>query len=74
MQLEFMADEPVGDGELFIYLDEDGAEELLRAIEAARKSGHEHLMSERWGGRSLTISTGSTRSFNNVTITFEPTG
>ena len=71
MQLEFMADEPVGDGQLFIYLDEHGADQLLRVIEAARRSGHEHLLTEEWGGTGLTISSGSTRSFNKVTITFE---
>jgi hypothetical protein len=74
MQLEFMADEPVGDGQLFIYLHDEGAEELLRAIETARKSGSEHLMSEQWGGRGLTISSGSARTFNKVTVTFEATG
>ena len=71
MQLEFMADEPVGDGQLFIYLDERGAEELLRAIEAARRGGHDHLMTEEWGGNGLTIRSGSIRTFNKVTVTFE---
>ncbi len=74
MQLEFMADEPVGDGELFIYLDEEGAQQLLHAINAARGSGHEHLMTERWGGHELTISSGSARTFNKVTVTFQAAG
>lgn len=71
MQLEFMADEPVGDGQLFIYLDDEGVAQLLHAIEAARRTGHEHLMTEQWGGRGLTISNGSARTFNKVTVTFD---
>ena len=71
MQLEFMADEPVGDSQLFIYLDEDGLEQLVRTIEAARHTGHEHLMTEQWGGTGLTISNGSARTFNKVTVIFE---
>jgi len=74
MQLEFMADEPVGDGELFIYLDEAGLEHLVSALETARKAGHDHLMTEHWGGTGLTISNGSTRTFNKVTLTFEAAG
>ncbi|MFL6730031.1 MAG: Imm32 family immunity protein [Sphingomicrobium sp.] len=74
MQLEFMADEPVGEGQLLIYLDEEGAEQLLHAINAARRSGHEHLMTAQWGGGELTISSGSVRTFNKVTVTFEAAG
>jgi hypothetical protein len=72
MQLEFMADEPVGDGQLFLYLDEAGANQLLSAIQAAQRGDHQHLMTEQWGGSGLTVSNGSSRSFNKVTITFVP--
>ena len=71
MQLEFMSDEPVGDAELYLYFDEEGLKRLLEAVEAARRSGHQHLMSEGWGGSGLTLSDGSTRTFNKVTITFQ---
>ena len=70
MQLESMADEPVGDGQLFIYFDDESVDKLLRAIEAARRTGHEHLMTKKWGGRGLTISAGSARTFNKATVTF----
>jgi hypothetical protein len=56
MQLEFMADVPTGDAELYLYLDEAGLQRLVEAVEAARRAGHEHLMTERWGGTGLTIS------------------
>jgi len=68
MQLEFMADELVADGQLFVYLDK----QLVSAIQAAQRGDHQHLMTEQWGGRGLTVSNGSTRSFNKVTITFMP--
>lgn len=71
MQLEFMSDEPVGDAELHVYLDEEGLKRLLEAVEQARRSGHQHLMSEQWGGSGLTVSGGSTRTFNKLTITFQ---
>ena len=70
MQLESMADEPVGDGQLFIYFDDESVDKLLRAIEAARRTGHEHLMTKKWGGSGLTISAGSARTFNKATVTF----
>lgn len=73
MQLQFMADEPVGDAQLFIYVDEAGADQLLSAIEAARRTGHKHLMTEKWGGTGLTVTNGAARTFNKATITFEPT-
>jgi hypothetical protein len=72
MQLEFMADELVADGQLFVYLDKAGADQLVSAIQAAQRGDHQHLMTEQWGGRGLTVSNGSTRSFNKVTITFMP--
>jgi hypothetical protein len=71
MQLEFMSDAPVGDAELYLYLDEAGLNHLLQAVNAARRSGHEHLMSEQWGGNGLTATDGSTRTFNKVTVTFQ---
>jgi hypothetical protein len=71
MQLEFMTDAVVGDTELYLYLDEAGLKRLLEAVEAARRSGHEHLMTEHWGGTGLTASEGSERTFNKVTVTFK---
>jgi hypothetical protein len=70
MELEFMSDAAVGDAELFIYLDEPGLEALLAAVEAARGGDHQHLLAESWGGKELTVSSGSVRSFKKVTITF----
>lgn len=70
MELEFIADMADKNPELFIYLDDEGLRSLLRAVEAARTTGHEHLMSEAWGGKDLTISEGSSHSFNKVTVTF----
>ena len=70
MELEFMADIPVGSAELFIYLDEKGLNTLIESIEEARTTGHIHLMSKDWGGGEITISRGSTNSFNKVTLTF----
>lgn len=70
MELEFMSDAPVGDSELFIYLDDSGKEMLLKAIEIAKSTGHEHLLAETWGGKDLTVSAGSKNSFKKVTISF----
>ena len=70
MQLEFMSDAPTGDGELYLYLDEAGLNRLLEAVEAARRSGHEHLMTRQWGGSGLTVSDGSMRTYNKLTVTF----
>jgi catechol-2,3-dioxygenase len=55
-----------------VYLDKAGADQLVSAIQAAQRGDHQHLMTEQWGGRGLTVSNGSTRSFNKVTITFMP--
>ena len=71
MQLEFMSDAPVGDAELYLYLDEEGLTRLVEAVQKARQSGHEHLCTKQWGGSDLTASDGSTRTFQMVTITFE---
>jgi hypothetical protein len=43
-----VADEPIGDGQLFIYLNEAGAEPLLRTIGAINGDDHQHLMTEQW--------------------------
>jgi hypothetical protein len=65
-----MSDRPIRDSELFIYLDQEGKDLLMKSIESAETQGHEHLMSEAWGGSELTVSAKSTNSFNKVTITF----
>ena len=46
MRLEFMAEEPVGDGQLFVYLDDAGADQLVRAIQGAQRGDHQHLMTD----------------------------
>ncbi|HEX8238821.1 MAG TPA: hypothetical protein VF574_03670 [Allosphingosinicella sp.] len=61
---------PDGDDELFIHLDLDGLAALLRAVEAALATGRGHLTSESAGGRGIAVSTGSSRAFDQVTITF----
>ena len=70
--LEFIKSDD-GD-ELYVYVDEKGWLDLQNLVEAARRSSHVHLMSKDWGGRELTITPGSTTSFNKVTITFEELG
>lgn len=70
MTLEFTSEKPIGDSELFIYLDAEGRAVLQKALDHAHSSGHDHLMSEAWGGRELTISNADGSSYNKVTITF----
>lgn len=69
--LEFVCGTDVREDELFITLDAQGVTSLKQAIEHAISSGHDHLYSEAWAGRGLTVTPGEERgTFNKVTITF----
>lgn len=59
-----------GDDELIIHLDLDGLAALFRAVEAALATGSGHLTSESAGGKGIAVSTGSSRAFDRVTVTF----
>jgi hypothetical protein len=48
--LEIIGDGPVGDAELRLKLNPVGAGELAISLRYARDSGHDHLMTEAWGG------------------------
>lgn len=56
--------------QLQIHLDLDGLAGLLRAIEAALATGQGHLTSESAGGRGIFISSGSSQTFDQVTLAF----
>ena len=61
---------PDEDDEVLIHLDLDGLAALLRAVEAALATGRGHVTSESAGGKGLTVTTGSRRAFDRVTVTF----
>lgn len=61
---------PSGDDELFIHLDLDGLAALLRAVESALATGRGHLTCESAGGRGIAVSSGSSKPFDQVTVTF----
>ena len=61
---------PDGDDELFIHLDLDGLAALLRAVEAALATGRGHVTSESAGGKGVSVTSGSKRAFDRVTVTF----
>lgn len=61
---------PDGDDELFIHLDLDGLAALLRAVEAALATGRGHVTSESAGGKGIQASSGASRNFDRVTVTF----
>jgi hypothetical protein len=61
---------PGGDDELFIHLDLDGLAALLRAVEAALATGRGYLTCESAGGRGIAVSSGSSKAFDLVTVTF----
>ena len=59
-----------GGGELFIHLDLDGLAALLRAVESALATGRGHLTCESAGGRGVSVTGGSSRPFDQVTVSF----
>ncbi|HET9640309.1 MAG TPA: hypothetical protein VFP12_13985 [Allosphingosinicella sp.] len=61
---------PSRDDELFIHLDLDGLAALLRAVEAALATGRGHVTSDSAGGKGVSVSSGSSRAFDRVTVTF----
>jgi hypothetical protein len=65
---------PGGDDQLFIHLDLDGLAALLRAVEAALATGRGLLTCESAGGRGITVSSGSSQAFDQVTVTFSRPG
>ncbi|HEX8482103.1 MAG TPA: hypothetical protein VF650_09390 [Allosphingosinicella sp.] len=71
MELEFKADGPADEPELFIHLDIDGLAALLRAIEAAMRTGHGQLSSDAFGAGGTIVGSGSPGAFKKVTVTFD---
>ena len=70
MALDYQPDPTSGDDELFIHLDLDGLAALLRAVEAALATGRGHATCDSAGGRGLAVRSGSSKSFDLVTVTF----
>ena len=74
MELEFKADPAAESPELFIHLDVEGLAALLKAIEAAMRTGHGVLSSDSCGPHGAILGTGSPHAFAKVTLTFDRPG
>ena len=61
---------PGDEEELFIHIDLDGLAALLRAVESALATGRGHVTSDSAGGKGISVSSGSSRPFDRVTVTF----
>ncbi len=70
MASDFRLNPPGGDDELFVHLDLDGLAALLRAVESALATGRGHLTCESAGGRGISVSSGSSQTFDQVTVSF----
>jgi hypothetical protein len=74
MELEFKADPAAETPELFIHLDVEGLAALLKAIEAAMRSGHGVLSSDACSPHGTIVGTGSPHAFDKVNISFDRPG
>lgn len=70
MAPELKPETPDEEDELFIHLDLDGLAALLRAVEAALATGRGHVTTEAAGGKGVSASSGASREFERVTVTF----
>lgn len=61
---------PRGEDELFVHIDLDGLAALLRAVETALATGRGHLTCESAGGCGISVSSGASQAFGQVTVTF----
>jgi hypothetical protein len=71
MELEFTAGSTADEPELFIHLDIDGLAALLKAIEAAMRTGRGELSSDAYGPGGTIVASGAPDAFGKVTVTFD---
>jgi hypothetical protein len=74
MELEFKADPANEPHELYIHLDVEGLAALLKAVEAAMRTGHGVLSSDACSPHGAIIGTVSPHAFAKVNITFDRPG